>query len=186
MERFLVCSSASFVISCAVRNLPWARSGSFSTRASWSWRLWWATPIEWATRSCSSRLILSRSAASALARLQGAKALARPLGTLHFRNVQHDAEHPRRRARFVRVDTALQVDPAYAARCGDAELQIVRCAGGQRARHLAELGGLGVLYDDRAPGLTDGARALGAIRARAAEHDGDEGLPVDPCRGLHE
>jgi hypothetical protein len=56
---------------------------------------------------------------------------------------------------------------------------------GQRARHLAELSGLGVLYYDRAPGLADGTCALGAVCARAAQDDGDEVLPVDLCCGLH-
>src|SRR5215208_6743408 len=41
----------------------------------------------------------------------------------------------------------------------------VNGARGQRAWHLTELGGRGVLDDDRAPCLADGACALGAIRA---------------------
>ena len=55
----------------------------------------------------------------------------------------------------------------------------VNGAGGQRAWHLAELGGLGVLYDDRAPSPADGACALGAVRACAAQDDGDEVLSED-------
>ena len=59
-------------------------------------------------------------------------------------------------------------------------------ARGQRAWHLTELGGRGVLDDNRAPGLADGARALGAVCARAAQDDGYEVLSENPCRGLHE
>ena len=50
---------------------------------------------------------------------------------------------------------------------------------GERARQLGELGGLGVLDDDRAAGLLDPSGALGAVRAGAGQDDGDQALAED-------